>query len=171
MTRIPTAALTIRPATSADAPQLIALVNLAYSIETFLEGTRTDEARLAATMEKGVVLVAEDSSGDILACVSTELHPGEDGPRGYLGQLAVAPAHQGLGLARFIVSAGEEYLRAQGCRAVDIIVLNLRPELPPIYRRFGYVETGTQEFTPTRALKPGVHVHGIVMTKQLQSGS
>jgi hypothetical protein len=44
---------------------LIPLINAAFAIETFQEGKRTDEARLAVMMRKG-----------------------------YLGQLAVDPAHQ-----------------------------------------------------------------------------
>jgi len=157
-------ALHFRLAVAADFPRLIALVNAAYSIETFLEGTRTDEERLAAMMQKGTILVAEDGTGEILGCVYTEVR----GPRGYLGQLAVDPVHQGRGLARIIVQAAEDRLRAEGCEAVDITVLNLRPELPPIYRRFGYIETGiVEEFRPTRQLAPGVEVHGIKMSKQL----
>ena len=115
-------------------------------------------------MQKGTILVAEDGTGEILGCVYTEVR----GPRGYLGQLAVDPVHQGRGLARIIVQAAEDRLRAEGCEAVDITVLNLRPELPPIYRRFGYIETGiVEEFRPTRQLAPGVEVHGIKMSKQL----
>ena len=156
--------LNFRVATEADFPSLIAVVNAAYSIETFLEGTRTDDERLSAMMQKGVILVAEDDTGQILGCVYTEVR----GPRGYLGQLAVDPVHQGRGLARIIVEAAEDRLRAEGCEAVDITVLNLRPELPPIYRRFGYIETGiVEEFRPTRQLAPGVEVHGIKMSKQL----
>jgi predicted N-acetyltransferase YhbS len=156
--------LHFRVATETDFPSLIAVVNAAYSIETFLEGTRTDEERLADLMQKGVILVAEDDTGQILGCVYTEVR----GPRGYLGQLAVDPVHQGRGLARIIVQAAEDRLRAEGCEAVDITVLNLRPELPPIYRRFGYIETGiVEEFRPTRQLAPGVEVHGIKMSKQL----
>jgi ribosomal protein S18 acetylase RimI-like enzyme len=151
-----------RIASTSDIPRLIPLINAAFSIETFLDGTRTDETRLANMMRKGVVLAAEDSSGRILGCVYTEVR----GARGYLGQLAVDPAHQGLRLGRLIVEAAEEHLRGRGCEAVDITVLNLRPELPPIYRRFGYVETGT-EFHPTQPLKAGVECHCIVMMKKL----
>jgi predicted N-acetyltransferase YhbS len=161
--RLDSSALRVRPATAADRPALIPLINSAFSIETFLEGTRTDEVRLAAMMQKGVVLVAEDGLGQLLACVYTEVR----GARGYLGQLAVAPAHQGAGLGRFIVEAAEEHLRRQGCEAVDISVLSLRPDLRPIYRRFGYIETGTEEFRPSRPLKSGVECHCIVMSKQL----
>jgi predicted N-acetyltransferase YhbS len=160
---IPTADLCIRPATTADRLHLIPLINSAFSIETFLEGTRTDEERLAAMMQKGTILAAEDGAGQLLGCVYTEVR----GTRGYLGQLAVDPAHQGTGLARRIVAAAEEHLRRQGCEAVEITVLSLRPELPPIYRRFGYVETGTEEFHPSRPLKSGAECHCIVMLKQL----
>lgn len=156
--------LRIRPATAADRPRLIALINAAFSIETFLEGSRTDEERLAATMQKGAILLAEDSSGQLLACVSLEVH----GVRGYLGQLAVDPAHQGKGLGHLMVQAAEDHLRSEGCEAVDITVLSMRPELLPLYRRFGYVETGVVEnFRPVRQIAPGVQVHGIKMSKTL----
>lgn len=154
----------LRPATDTDHPGLIALINAAFSIETFLEGTRTDEQRLVATMEKGKILVAVDDADSLLACVYTEAH----GARGYLGQLAVAPAHQGKGLASYLIEAAEEQLRAAGCQTVDIIVLSMRPDLLPIYRRFGYVETGVvEDFRPTRTLAPGVECHGIQMSKKL----
>ena len=159
----PDSSLRVRPATDADRPHLILLINAAYSIETFFTGTRTDEDRLAAMMRKGVVLAAEDGNGRLLGCVYTEVR----GKRGYLGQLAVDPARQSQGLGMRIMAAAEEHLRHQGCEAVDILVLSLRPELPPIYRRYGYVESGTEEFHPTQPLKSGAECHGIVMLKRL----
>jgi ribosomal protein S18 acetylase RimI-like enzyme len=154
----------VREATAEDRARLIPLINSAFSIETFLEGTRTDDARLAAMMNEGSILIAEDGSRVLLACVFIEVH----GSRGYLGQLAVDTAHQGKGLGRFMVEAAEERLRLQGCEAVDITVLSMRPELPPLYRRFGYVETGVVEgFQPVRRLAPGVECHGIKMSKRL----
>ncbi len=152
-----------RLATDADRPRLIPLINTAFSVETFFDGTRTDQVRLATTMQKGVILLAEDGSGELLGCVYAEVR----GPRGYMGQLAVAPVHQGAGLGRFLVEAAEDHLRRQGCEAVDITVLNLRTELPPIYRRFGYIETGTEEFHPSAPLKPGIECHCVVMSKKL----
>ena len=110
-------------------------------------------------------MVAEpgDGASDLLGCVYVEIR----GTRGYLGQLAVDPAHQGAQLGRRIVEAAEDHLRRQGCAAVDITVLSLRTELPPIYRRFGYVETGIEEFNPSQPLKSGVECHSIVMSKKL----
>jgi len=152
-----------REATAADRPRLVALINAAFSIETFLEGTRTDEERLTAMMAKGAILVAEESDGRLLGSVYTERR----GARGYMGQLAVDPARQCEGLGRKLMKAAEDRFREQGCEAIDITVLSLRPELPPIYRRFGFVETGTEEFKPTRPLRPGVECHCIVMSKRL----
>jgi predicted N-acetyltransferase YhbS len=155
--------LHFRMAAESDQKHLIPLINSAFSVETFLEGTRTDGKRLIEDMRKGCILVAEDGSGQLLACVYTEVR----GARGYLGMLAVDPAYQRVHIGRRIVGAAEEHLRQQGCEAVDIVVLSLRTELPPIYRRFGYAETGTEDFHPAQPVKPGAKCHGIVMSKRL----
>jgi GNAT superfamily N-acetyltransferase len=153
----------VRLATIAEMPQIIALVNSAFAVETFLDETRTDEGRLMEMMRKGNLLVADDGWGHLLAAVYTEIR----GPRGYFGMLAVDPAHQGEGLGRTMVTAAEDHCRRQGCKAMDITVLSLRPELPPFYRKLGYSETGTEEFHPSRPLKPGVECHSIIMSKPL----
>jgi ribosomal protein S18 acetylase RimI-like enzyme len=120
-------------------------------------------------MKTGTILVGEgpaeeDGSSRLLACVYIEFR----GSRGYLGQLAVDPADQGKGLGRIMIEAAEVRLRLQGCEAVDITVLSMRPDLPPLYRRFGYIETGVvEDFRPIRRLAPGVECHGIKMSKQL----
>lgn len=157
--------INFRLSTTDDAPRLITMINAAFSIEEFLEGTRTDEARLATTMEKGSILMAEDEAGDLLGSLYFELRE----RRGYLGMLAVDPAQQGRGLARRLVEAAEDHLRNAGCDEVEIVVLNMRPELVPIYERFGFVVEGTTEFTPSRTLKPGVECYGIIMVKKLLS--
>ncbi len=152
-----------RVAAAIDRPRLIRLINAAFSVETFLEGTRTDHRRLAAMMAKGCILMAEEGDGRLLASIYLERR----GKRGYLGMLAVDPSRQGKGLGRRMVEAAENRFRHQGCEAVDITVLSLRSELPPLYRRLGYVETGTEEFKPSRPLRPGMACHCIVMSKPL----
>jgi ribosomal protein S18 acetylase RimI-like enzyme len=161
----------LRPATDADQPRLVALVNAAFSIETFLDGTRTDPERMAAMMRKGTILVAElvaeqaaeNDAGRLLASVYIELR----GKRGYMGMLAVDPSCQGTGLASLLVKAAEDRMRVAGCEAVDISVLSLRPELLPIYRRFGFIETGTEEFKFPRTFREPVECHCILMSKPL----
>ena len=102
----------MRAATDADAPRVIELVNAAFAIEDFLEGTRTDPERLTATMAKGTVLVAEVEGGRLVGTVYYEAR----GERGYMGMLAVEPARQGEGLASLLVREAEDRLRAAGCR-------------------------------------------------------
>ena len=156
------AAIQVRVASMDDRRAMMPAINQAFAIEEFLEGTRTDEARLAEMMENGEFLIAQNGSGKIVASVYVEIK----GERGYLGMLAVDPAEQGQGLGRLMVDAVEEYCRKRGCSGVDLVVISLRTDLPPFYGRLGYVETGTEEFHPSRKLKPGVECHCIVMSKE-----
>jgi GNAT superfamily N-acetyltransferase len=85
-----------------------------------------------------------------------------------MGLLAVRPELQGAGIARRMMEAAEDYFRAQGCGRVEISVLSLRAELLPIYKHFGFEETGTEAFGFHRALKPGVECHTILLAKALK---
>ena len=154
----------IQRATLAEVAAATPVINAAFAIETFLDGTRTDQTRIAEMMQEGEFLVASEvSSGRIVASVYTETR----GERGYFGMLAVDPTWQGTGLGRKMVEAAEDHCRKHGCKHMDITVLSLRPELPPFYRKLGYAETGTEDFHPSRPLKSGVECHCIIMSKPL----
>lgn len=155
--------ISIRAATAQDRPQIAAVVNAAFAIEKFLVGPRTDEDQLIRMMQKGLFLLARDAAENLLASVYVELR----GPRGYLGMLAVHPSHQGQGLGKTMVEAAENFCRERGCTGMDLTTLNLRTELPPFYRKLGYVETGTEEFRPSRPFREPVECHCIVMSKAL----
>ena len=143
-------------------PAMIPIVNAAFAVEEFLEGTRTDTERMSAMMRKGTFLVAE-KAGEVVASVYTEMR----GERAYFGMLAVDPSQQGTGLGRKMAEAAEARCRGLGAKFIDIAVLSLRPELPPLYNKLGYVGTGTEEFRPSRPLKAGVECHAIIMSKAL----
>ena len=66
-----------------------------------------------------------------------------------------------------MVNAAENYFRERDCKGVDLVVVTLRPNLPPFYRKLGYVETGTEQFRPSRTLRAGLACHCIVMSKEL----
>ena len=155
--------LRIRTAGLSDSAAIISVVNAAFAVETFLGGTRTDEERLNKMMQKGTFFVAENSAGRVVASVYAELR----GKRGYFGMLAVDPDLQGTGLGRLMTEAVEHYCRKHDCTDMDLTVLSLRTELPAFYRKLGYVETGTEEFRPSRPLKDGIKCHCIVMSKPL----
>lgn len=142
----------------------IPLVNDAFSVETFFEGTRTDEAEMTKRLSTGTFLVAKEAETDrTIALVYAEV----EGARGYFGMLSVDRARQGSGLGRRMIEAAEEHCRRAGCTHIDIHVLSLRTELPPFYRKFGYVETGTEELHAVHDLKTGLKCHVIVMSKPL----
>jgi GNAT superfamily N-acetyltransferase len=155
--------LRIRRASAPDCAGMARLINSAFAVEKFIEGGRTDEAELLDRMNKGEFLLGHDGAGELVASVYVEVR----GTRGYFGMLAVDPREQGNGLGRKMVAAAEEYCREKGCEAMDLTVLNLRPELSPLYRKLGYAESGVEEFRPSRQLKPGVECHCIVMSKEL----
>jgi ribosomal protein S18 acetylase RimI-like enzyme len=156
--------LQIRPAVPDDRDRLIPLINQAFAVETFMTGPRTDPDRLAASMQKGAILLAEDESNQLVASIYVEIR----GDRGYAGMLAVAPGRQRSGIGSRMMQAAEDYLRARGCVALDITVLSLRTELPRIYRAYGFVETGTEPFEYPHPLKDGLETHCIVMSKPLR---
>lgn len=156
-------AVQIRLATPQDRAAMIAVINAAFVVEDFIEGTRTDPANMAEMMQKGEFLIAEDGSGQVVACVYTEVR----GERGYLGMLAVDPPRQGSGLGRMMTEAAEKHLCDRGCRWIDLRVLSPRRELLPFYEKLGYAQVRTEEFRPPRPLRDGIECHGIIMSKAL----
>jgi len=158
------------------------MINSAYTVETFLEGTRTDPARLAEKMCHGELLLAESPSGQLIGCVYTEVRSAAQAneatqtcgpsekivPHGYLGMLAVDPAHQHSHFGRTLMRAAEDHLRRRGCAVADLDVISWRKELPPIYHRYGYVDVGIQDFDPGQPVKqPGLRCRAILMSKPL----
>ena len=158
----------LRVARADEAPAVAALVNAAFQVEAFFKrGDRTNPAEIVDLMQRGEFLVldepgvAGDAGTGLAACVYARV----TGDRGYFGMLSIDPGFQGRGLGRSMVAAIESRFRAQGCRAVDIHVVNLREELPPLYERFGYVISGTLPFPDDgSATQP---CHFIVMTKRV----
>jgi len=144
----------VRRADSGDVEAIAALINSAFRVEAFfIEGDRIDVPEVRALMAKGTVLLAPASDGRIAACVYLEIQ----GERGYFGLLSVDPSLQGGGFGRQLVAEAEDVCRAAGCEVMEIWVVNLRQELPPFYRRLGYVETGTEPFPATKPTKQPCH--------------
>jgi GNAT superfamily N-acetyltransferase len=154
--------MSIRRAEADEADSLTRLINSAFvpAEEFFVHGDRISVDRVREYFSSGIFLVTDDYGG----CVYVELRGG----RGYFGLLSVDPSRQGEGLAKQLIAAAEEYTLTHGCRFMDIRVVNLRTELPPVYRKLGYSETRTEpwpEDVPTK-----LPCHFICMTKDLGAG-
>lgn len=142
----------LRFATERDIPAIVGLVNLAFTVENFFKRTeRTDEQEVTKRVSRGRFLLLEQD-GALIASLYIELR----NPVGYLGMLAVAPSHQRRGLGRRMMAAGDEFCREAGCREVELTVINLRTELPPIYEKLGYRVVGTAPYShdPARLRVP-----------------
>ena len=153
--------LKTRFAAEADAEAISALVNAAFKVERFfIDRDRINPGQVREMLGTGKYLLAENN-GALIACVYVELR----GKRGYFGLLGVDPSRQGQGLGRKMVEEAESYARTAGCEFMDLRIVNLRAELPPFYRRLGYVETGTEAFAADA--KPSQPCHFIRMSKPL----
>jgi ribosomal protein S18 acetylase RimI-like enzyme len=151
----------IRPASDADVPALVRLINAAFAVEQVVfDGNRVDDLGVRAYMSGGTFLVAEDSGG-MAGCVYIETRDN----RSYLGLLSVQPARQGSGLGRRLVAAAEVLARESGSRAMDLRVISARGELLPFYQRLGYQVVRTERFPANLIAK--VPAHYMLMSKQL----
>ena len=59
----------------------------------------------------------------------------------------------------------EAYCRERGSQFMDILIVHVREELRPFYKKRGYIEDGTSAFPAE--VKTRVPVHFINMSKQL----
>ena len=151
--------MSVRRAEPDEAGALTRLINSAFgpAEDFFVHGDRISVDGVRERFDTGMFLVTEDYGG----CVYVELR----GDRAYFGLLSVDPALQGQGLARRLIAAAEGHAFSHGCGFMDISVVNLRTELPPLYRKFGYVETGAEPWPDDVPTK--VPCHFICMTKDL----
>ena len=152
----------LRFAIEADTPAIVSLVNQAFQVEKFFKiGERTEEQEIQAHLRTGHFLLLEEESS-LAGCVYVEVQ----GERGYFGMLSVSPDRQRQGVGTRLMAAAEEFCRERGCRFMDITVVDLRTELPPLYERFGYEVTGTAPF-PAEAMPVKLPCSFITMTKVL----
>jgi ribosomal protein S18 acetylase RimI-like enzyme len=154
--RCVTIGLITRPATTADVPALVALVNSAYRGDSskvgwtteadLLDGQRVDVEGLTETIVRsGTVILLHERDHALVACVHLE-RTGEDC---YLGMLTIRPTAQGAGLGRQMLEAAERWaLEHWSSRAIHMTVIVQRTELIAWYERRGYRRTGERKPFP-----------------------
>ena len=152
----------IRVAAPVDAPQITTVINAAFRVaeEFFVDGNRIKQTEVEQLLAKGVFLLAQ-ADDKIDGCVYVELR----GERSYLGLLSVDPASQQSGLGSLLMNEAEKYCRERGSQSMDILIVNLRRELPPFYQKRGYVDSGTSPFPADVPTK--IPCHFINMSKPL----
>jgi N-acetylglutamate synthase-like GNAT family acetyltransferase len=151
----------LRQATEADISSLTALVNRAFAVELFFKtGDRTDDAQIRELLNCGpfLLLMRDDV---LIAAVHVKLK----GDRIYIGMLAVDPAQQKSGIGSRMMREAEDFGRRAECKFADLRVVSVRPELPLIYGKLGYVESGVESAAVIKTAT--MPVHFITMSKPL----
>ena len=152
----------LREAGPADAERIAALVNRAFSAENWFKSTaRTNAAQVRELLSKGRFLLLEQDAR-LLACVYLEVR----GDRVYVGMLSVEQDMQGRGIGSRMMREAEEYARRAGHQAIDLRIVHVREELPPYYRKLGYMESGTEPAPDFPGVK--IPIHFVLMSKSLQ---
>jgi GNAT superfamily N-acetyltransferase len=140
----------ITPATAADIPALVALVNNAYRGEAgeqgwtseghLISGARTAAAGIDELLQTpgATLLKYTDPAGALLGCVYLQ----QQGDLLYLGLLSVLPTQQNAGIGKQLLAAADDYARHHHCTHIHITVITARPELLAWYERHGYQRTG-----------------------------
>ena len=146
------------PATDADVPHIVGLMNRAYrgagksgwtTEAGYITGNRTTNSLLRAEMaekpDASFLMWREEPGAPMIGCVWLE-------PLGggvwYLGSLTIDPDRQKGGLGHKVLAAAEQWLRARGAVRVRMTVVHIRDILIAWYARRGYRETGETEPFP-----------------------
>ncbi|MGB6610754.1 MAG: GNAT family N-acetyltransferase, partial [Acidobacteriaceae bacterium] len=150
-------------AQESDLPALLVMINAAFEIERpFKLEPRLDAEHARHYFRKGRFLLAEDDAG-LAGCVLVEL----DGEVAHLGLLSVDPSRQKTGLGRRLTTAAEDFARDQGALRMELTVVSLRTDLPPYYRKLGYIEAGEEPMPEEWASRINRPCHFIRMARSL----
>lgn len=117
-------------ATASDAGAVIALWHAAGLTRPWNDPA-ADFARALAAADAAVLVVRDDEGA--IASVMV----GDDGHRGWVYYLAVAPDRRRQGLGRALMVAAEDWLRARGCPKIQLMVRSGNAEALGFYAALG----------------------------------
>jgi GNAT superfamily N-acetyltransferase len=142
--------LHFRVATTEDVSHIVALVEMAYRGDEarqgwtteadLIGGQRTDHDAVASALaQPDVVIVLGEVGPELFSCaqLTRRLHAVE------FGMFAVRPQAQAAGLGGATLAEAEAVARQRwAATTMEMLVINLRPELIAWYGRRGYQPTG-----------------------------
>ena len=137
--------ISIRRAKSEDAPGILACLRAAfedyrylYTPGAFLDTVLTPET-LQARLAKIVVLVAANSSNEIIGTIACEVVMSGEG---HLRGMAVLPGWRGKGLARQLLSRAESELHSRNCTRITLDTTEPLLRAMSFYEKHGYRRSG-----------------------------
>lgn len=131
--------LRVRDARPEDAEELHALLHAAYKDRGDDRPLTDSVERVRADIEEGLVLVAEDAGGRLVASVMLRRVAN-------IRRLAVAPDAKGAGLGAQMLEAAVSRAREDGSSYAMLDTIPTHPWLPEFYRKHGFEERCLEKF-------------------------
>jgi ribosomal protein S18 acetylase RimI-like enzyme len=125
--------LQIRPFVEADEPQVVDLWQRCGLVRPWNDPRKDIARKLGVQRELFLVGVAGDR---VVATVMA----GYEGHRGWINYLAVDPASRRQGVARALMAAVEDRLRALGCAKINLQIRADNRDAIAFYNRLGFAE-------------------------------
>ena len=126
--------LQIRDIVDEDIPEVIALWNAAGVSRPWNDPVR--DIAFARRNEHSTLLVGVDGERIVASAMV-----GEDGHRGWVYYVAIAPERQRSGLGRTMMQAAEEWLKQRGVWKVQLLVRPDNAQATNFYDQLGYRDT------------------------------
>lgn len=98
--------------------------------------------------QKDIAFARRDSHATVLVAelngrIAATAMVGEDGHRGWVYYVATAPAHQGKGFGKAMMTAAETWLIDRGVWKLQLLVREENVRVAEFYERLGYRDTKT----------------------------
>ena len=145
----------IRPAASADIPQLAKLLSLLFAQEAdftpHIERQTHALHLIIQQPELGRILCAEDNDGEIVGMVSVmfSISTAEGGPAAWLEDMVVHPEQRGLNIGTQLLQAAISQAQATGCTRVSLLTDKDNHAALRFYQRAGFI---TSHMLPLRIM-------------------
>lgn len=162
----------LETATEVHLDALMVLLNDVYRLEVGTSGVgfkyegqerynSTDQ--LLELIKNGNMTVALDKdTSEVVGCVYYPLFYDDSGiKRLYFGPLG----SKRKGVGKYLIQLAEEKAVKEGCKSIDIRVVNVRSDVLPMYKKNGYVIYGEAPFPEPEVCTREVHF--ILMRKEL----
>ena len=124
----------IRPARADEAEAVIALWQACGLTRPWNDPARDFARAVEGASSTVLVAEAEGVQGSVMV--------GDDGHRGWIYYLAVAPGSRGAGLGRALMDAAEAWLGARGCAKIQLMVREDNEAVLGFYARLGLERQG-----------------------------
>jgi mycothiol synthase len=142
--------VSLRPFVSGADEAALAIVQNAAFEGSFGFAPNTPE-QIAGYVEMrgapGDILIAEDSSGDVIGYVWTSVTESKDDPgesTGMIEMTGVLPNQRGRGVGSAVIAAGLRHLRERGVSVIDLEVDGENLSARRIYKDLGFKKMGEQ---------------------------